>query len=385
MLKNTIYVLLCQMLYSAPSFGAIEVASPYAKVLLQENFSQNTWWTTGWWGDLFEEGIPEPSIPTPWASTVDSPDCSGKNCNQVLKVTIPKGTYSLNRFFSKDLDVREAWAQYRIWIPADLGGWDLGEDQKDINKLPGFNGGGKGKGNKVETDGKNGWSARVGWRVDRSDNFNLFFYTYHMDRSRDHGDLMPWNVSVPRDTWITVTQHLKVNSLGEMGANFDGELEAWVDGRLVFSRTDLRFTSTTDYEVIKNFWLTVYFGGNRTAPEKIKFYFDELEVSGIKREATITLSQNYPNPVTKATNYMSKTRLIVKENGPVSIELINMLGQVARTLKTNQFYEKGEYEIDLNFSGLASGIYLLVASRGGKSQTKEGMERTDGIKVLVMN
>jgi hypothetical protein len=369
----------------SPAMGNIPEASQDSLIYLEENFNNDRWWITGWWGDLFEEGVPEPSFATPWANTVSDPDCHGSDCNKVLKISIPQNTHSMSRFFSKDLNITEGWAQYRLWIPKDLGGWDLGEDQIDTNKLPGFNGGGKGNGNKVETNGKNGWSARVGWYVDHNGEFKMSYYTYHMDRSTDHGDIFPWNINIPREKWVTITQHLKVNTLSEFGAEYDGVLEAWVDGVRVFSRSDLRFTSSTDYEYIKNFWLTFYFGGNRTAPEKIKIYLDELEIRGMPKGNSISLSQNYPNPVTRDSQYLTKIKLEVQKAGPVSLQLINALGQVVRRFKDGEYFSVGEHEIEMDLRGLSSGVYILYAGRGGDNKTKDGSERTKGIKILLIN
>ena len=58
----------------------------------------------------------------------------------------------------------------------------------------------------------------------------------------------------------------------------DGVLRAWVDGRLAFEKTDLRFR---DIEALKveEVWMNVYHGGTAPSPHDQHLYVDNLVIA----------------------------------------------------------------------------------------------------------
>ncbi len=65
------------------------------------------------------------------------------------------------------------------------------------------------------------------------------------------------------------------------------------------------------------------------------------------------LFQNYPNPF----NSTSKIRYTMPEDGIVTIEVYNILGQKVSTI-LNKFQKANQYEVNFNGTSLASGIYI---------------------------
>jgi len=78
------------------------------------------------------------------------------------------------------------------------------------------------------------------------------------------------------------------------------------------------------------------------------------------------LSQNYPNPF----NATTKISYAIPENGFVSIQIYNMMGEKIATL-VNEQKEAGVYSIDFDASHLANGIYFYRLDATGFSQIKK--------------
>jgi hypothetical protein len=66
-----------------------------------------------------------------------------------------------------------------------------------------------------------------------------------------------------------------------------------------------------------------------------------------------SLSQNFPNPFNPTTTI----KYTVPQNGPVTIKLYDITGKEVATL-VNEVKTVGSYDIKLNASGLASGVYF---------------------------
>jgi hypothetical protein len=164
----------------------------------------------------------------------------------------------------------------------------LGEDwnpYKDGGKLPGLAGtyGRAGWGNR-KTDGTNGWSARGGFVRQRPRGSSvgelsaIGSYVYHADTKSTHGEYWGWNLGpsglVERNRWYSVEQYVKLNA---PDAN-DGILRAWIDGYMVFERTDIRFRSDPGLR-IESLWMNVYHGGTVPAPQDMTLYIDNIVVA----------------------------------------------------------------------------------------------------------
>ncbi len=66
-----------------------------------------------------------------------------------------------------------------------------------------------------------------------------------------------------------------------------------------------------------------------------------------------SLSQNYPNPFNPTTSI----KYTVPQNGPVTIKLYDITGREVATL-VNEVKTVGSYDLKVNASGLASGVYI---------------------------
>ena len=78
------------------------------------------------------------------------------------------------------------------------------------------------------------------------------------------------------------------------------------------------------------------------------------------------LFQNYPNPFNPTT----KIRYNVPERSFVTIKIYDVLGKKIAAL-VNEEKQNGNYEIEFNGNGLASGIYYYKITAGNFSQTKK--------------
>ncbi|MCU7525110.1 MAG: T9SS type A sorting domain-containing protein [Ignavibacteria bacterium] len=78
------------------------------------------------------------------------------------------------------------------------------------------------------------------------------------------------------------------------------------------------------------------------------------------------INQNYPNPFNPET----KIKYGLAEDGKVTIELFNVLGQKVSTL-VDDILKAGNYEVNFNASKLPSGTYLYRISSGSYMQVKK--------------
>lgn len=78
------------------------------------------------------------------------------------------------------------------------------------------------------------------------------------------------------------------------------------------------------------------------------------------------LFQNYPNPFNPTTTI----KFSIPEAGQVKLVLYDLLGREAATLIDN-FYNSGNYEVELKGSNLTSGVYFYTMSVNGFRETKK--------------
>ena len=92
-------------------------------------------------------------------------------------------------------------------------------------------------------------------------------------------------------------------------------------------------------------------------------YLNEIQVE-ISTIFDFSLEQNYPNPFNPNTNI----RYTVPQTSIVNIKVYNLLGEdVAELL--NEVKSSGQYEINFESNGLASGIYLVKMQAGDFTST----------------
>ena len=95
-------------------------------------------------------------------------------------------------------------------------------------------------------------------------------------------------------------------------------------------------------------------------------YSHEVEVEVIGIPGQYALSQNYPNPFNPTTgiNYF------IPESGFVTLSVYNLLGQKVAGL-VNEFQVAGEYSINFDGKGLASGTYIYSLNANGNVVSKK--------------
>jgi len=153
-------------------------------------------------------------------------------------------------------------------------------------KLPGFGGtydtagwGGR------PSDGTNGWSSRgLFWQPETgraSGATRVGYYVYHADMTGTYGDNWYWaggsigaGGTLERGRWYQVECYVHNNT---PGAN-DGVLRAWMDGDMVFERSDVRFRDVERLHV-ERVWFDIYYGGTWTAPADMVLDFDNAVIA----------------------------------------------------------------------------------------------------------
>jgi hypothetical protein len=164
----------------------------------------------------------------------------------------------------------------------------LGDDWNQTlqgGKLPGFSGtyGRAGWGGR-KSNGSNGWSARGSFGLTiPADNplaglAPIGNYCYHAEMPGFYGDVWGWQRDyrgyLEKNRWYCLEQCVKLN---RPDAN-DGVLRAWIDGRLAFEKTDLRYR-TVDALKIEQVWLNIYHGGTQPSPRDQHAYLDEIVIA----------------------------------------------------------------------------------------------------------
>lgn len=202
---------------------------------------------------------------------------------KALKVTIEKGKrlgLGMHYRFADHPhgEPEEAFFRYYLrfgegWNPT-IGG-----------KLPGFSGtyGRAGWGGR-KSDGENGWSARGSYYAQSkrtpalSHLIGIGSYVAHVDMHNEYGDSWGWNLgptgALEKNRWYAVEQQVRLNTPGET----DGILRAWIDGRLVFEKRDVRFRNVPALK-IESVWMDVYHGGTARAKSDLTLFIDNVVVA----------------------------------------------------------------------------------------------------------
>ncbi len=203
---------------------------------------------------------------------------------RALRVRIAKGnTGALNTLykFTKEIGSEPEEIYFRYYLR-------LGNDWKQTvqgGKMPGISGtyGVAGWGGR-KSDGTDGWSARGSFLLSMPDDNPLRglhpigTYCYHADMEGFYGDGWVWNQGyrgfLENNLWYSIEQYLKLNTPGKQ----DGILRAWVDGRLAFEKTDIRFRHV-DKLKIEQIWMNVYHGGTTPSPYDQHLYIDNVGIA----------------------------------------------------------------------------------------------------------
>jgi len=103
-------------------------------------------------------------------------------------------------------------------------------------------------------------------------------------------------------------------------------------------------------------------------------YSDAIEVEVNSFPARFSLEQNYPNPFNPSTKIRFTIPAVIasvaKQSQMVTLKVYNVLGNEIATL-VNEEKSAGEYEVNFDASGLASGTYFYKLEAGSFSQVKK--------------
>jgi hypothetical protein len=205
----------------------------------------------------------------------------GHGRGKSLRMEIPAGQCgggSLIYPFKKRLGTEPEEMYFRYYLKFDPS-W---ANAIDGGKMPGISGtyGRAGWGGRGPVNGKDGWSARGGFKKPGADSCQLSFYCYHVDTKSPYGDHWKFEPPLKYDTWYCVEVYCKLNTPGKdggKGAN-DGILRSWIDGQVAFERTNIRFRDV-DTLKIEQVWGNFYHGGTRPTPKSMVLFLDDMVIS----------------------------------------------------------------------------------------------------------
>lgn len=145
-------------------------------------------------------------------------------------------------------------------------------------KLPGLCGG-EGRGtvcpagcSTVSRD--RGFSMRLMWRQDGG----AVTYAYYPDKPKSIrcGEDWKWSKGFKAGQWHHIRMWAKLNT----GTNANGEYKAWLDGKQVLSRKNIRYRYNSKFDISRSY-ITTYAGGSSVsmfAPNKDQYiWFDDFE------------------------------------------------------------------------------------------------------------
>ena len=153
----------------------------------------------------------------------------------------------------------------------------------------------------------------------------------------------------------------------------------------VFQRQDtlwvekVKFTAS-DQEEDDRFGFSIAFNENKALvgawgyelSSGSAYIYDLGEIAGVSIEninnnsnATVELNQNYPNPF----NPITTIPYFLKDTEFVRLDLFDMIGRQVKSL-VNRSQIPGHYEVTLDASGLAGGMYIYRLSAGNYVESK---------------
>lgn len=243
---------------------------------------------------IFATDFESPQWPDEWTQAADRKviDTTREDAERkfdplhdnALRIKIAKGsTGALNSLFKfkQETGAEPEEIYFRYYLR--LG--DNWNQKLQGGKMPGISGtyGVAGWGGR-KVDGTNGWSARGSFGLSiPADNplgglHPIGTYCYHADMQGSYGDVWGWHHDyrgfLEKNRWYSIEQYLKLNTPGER----DGVLRAWVDGRLAFEKTDIRFRSV-DRLKIEQIWMNVYHGGTQPSPYDQHLFIDNVVIA----------------------------------------------------------------------------------------------------------
>lgn len=205
--------------------------------------------------------------------------------SNAIRVTINPGSQrGVGRKYYFENSVDEAWVSYCIRLGSN---WNPTQNVK----LPGFasqvTGGAAGGQGGGTGGGSNAYSGRMvihrpGTTFPEG---GLAYEVYHDRATTGFGEIMWWGNGLdeatpqaeaqilPNETH-NIKQHIKLNTPNQN----DGVLEGWLDGVLLFRRTDLDFTDNAIHQPM-SLWMNVFHGGVEDAVSQHDVFMSGFNIS----------------------------------------------------------------------------------------------------------
>jgi len=268
-------------------------------IIFKQDFESSTpgYYTRGEWSRDWNS--------PPWENGLERTQILQQDESRLMKFNYPSGTYSpdnggaqwLSNFGSGH---EEVYFSYNVMFRPGFE-WVLG------GKLPGL-GGGSNPGGGTEMFWDSGFSVRMMWNKDQGSDGTLFFYVYHHDKPTNYGDTyqFPYTpISVSDSVWHNLTMRVVLNSIDPDKAlsdpanagNRDGLVEFFLNGKLVYTKTGIRFRN------LSSIWIdtqhvTGYFGGSDNTWASIRdewMLFDDFVVFKYSNQVSVPRGRT-PSP-----------------------------------------------------------------------------------------
>ncbi len=130
-------------------------------------------------------------------------------------------------------------------------------------------------------NGTNGWSNAIGFANRNNspapEGYNFFSYSYHMDGS---GDFEMTSAPVWMDQWNEIEGYIRCNTFSGGQANRDGVMRYWLNGDLVYERTNFRMT-TSDSNLIEGVGPLGYVVGSNLSGSALLYDNHQIAIGGI--------------------------------------------------------------------------------------------------------
>lgn len=262
------FLVVSASLVALAPFSTVAAAEPSTlDVVFQCDFESSDWWRQ--WGERRRD---------PHTETVNSdPERRFEpHRGKALRIRVDKGGHygvSLAYRFARQIGTEPEQVHFRYYLR-------LGDDwdPRRGGKLPGIAGtyGRAGWGGR-KVNGRDGWSARGLFKGRKDGRTPIGFYCYHADMKGKYGDNWVWDRNgfsgLENNRWYRIEQQVTLNTPKQN----DGIMRGWVDGKLVFEKTDVRMRDTPELK-IETVWVNLYHGGSWTAPTEQHIYIDDVEI-----------------------------------------------------------------------------------------------------------
>ncbi|WP_286264237.1 polysaccharide lyase [Thalassotalea atypica] len=256
-----------------------EKLEQHPSVFLVDNFEEQSWIQN----TLTKLKLAEPKWKTKLVMADQNKakfiDTQSKYSVEVPFTTTRNLATNLDFYFKKEIGYEPTEAYFRYYLKLAEGANISGG-----GKMPGFGGtynkaGWGGRGN----SGTNGWSARGSFfntiNNDKSpwdQHMPIGQYIYEVGKNK-YGQTISYGhplSTIKPGKWYSVEQRLKLNTPGKK----DGILEAWIDGKKVFSRTNVHLRDVPDLKIEK-IWFNFYFGGVDKPKQDFTMFIDNIVIA----------------------------------------------------------------------------------------------------------